>query len=39
MEVKDEQEHIQFTTNTTSRMKMVEQVQKEKKAAPEVTNE
>ena len=38
MEVEEEQDHIQFMVNTTFRVKMVEQVEKEKKMAKEVTH-
>ena len=38
MKVEEEQEHIQFITNTTFRVKTGEQVQKEKKAARQVTH-
>jgi hypothetical protein len=37
MKADEEQEHIQFITNTTFRVKMMEQVQKEKKAVQQVT--
>ena len=38
MKVEDTQHHIQFIVNTTFRVKTVEQVEKEKKAATEVTH-
>jgi hypothetical protein len=38
MEVEEEQDHIQFMVNTTFRVKMAEQIEKEKKVAKEVTH-
>jgi len=38
MEIEDEELHTQFVTNTTFRVKTVDQVQKEKKAARKVTH-
>ncbi len=39
MEVEDVQHHIQFVVNMTFRVKTVEQVEKEKKAAKVVTQQ
>ena len=38
MTIQEDRDHIQFMVNTTFRVKMVEQIKKEKKVAKEVTH-